>query len=168
LTTENKITLGEDLYHQQYTDIYSWANLVQLSKFRDAHCLFIGTSFTDPNQRRLLDIANTHRGDAAMRHFVIKRRYPHDTIETRLRRLLEENEDVFNRKVLQSIAFTELVTEMIDAVHRFDENDASSLGVQTVWVDEFPQIPEVLQKMRGQSQQAAAHGPGKAGAAPGQ
>jgi hypothetical protein len=103
-----------------------------------------------------------------MRHFVIKRRYPHDTIETRLRRLLEENEDVFNRKVLQSIAFTELVTEMIDAVHRFDENDASSLGVQTVWVDEFPQIPEVLQKMRGQSQQAAAHGPGKAGAAPGQ
>ena len=50
LNSENQITLGEDLYHQQYTDVYSWSNLIQLSKFKDFHCLLVGTSFTDPNK----------------------------------------------------------------------------------------------------------------------
>lgn len=148
LSAENEITLGENLYHQQYTNIYNWANLVQLSKFKDSHCLFMGTSLTDPNQRRLLDIANTLRGNSSMRHFIIKRRYPHETIEERLRSLLEANKDIFDEKVMHNIQFSELVQAMLEAVHKFDEKDASSLGVQTVWVDEFKEVPEVLKQMR--------------------
>jgi hypothetical protein len=149
LTSDNEITLGEDLYHEQYTNIYGWANLVQLSKYKDNHCLFIGTSLTDPDQRRLLDIANTQRGNATIRHFIIRKRYSPDTIEKRLRNLLEANEDVFDEKVRQNIQFTQLVQEMIEAVHKFDENDALSLGVKTVWIDEFAEAPGVLKQMRG-------------------
>jgi len=148
LTHQNMITLGEDLYHRQYTEVYSWANLVQLAKFKDNHCIFIGTSFTDPNQRRLLDIAATQRGDAQVQHFMIKKRYTASAIEKRLRTFLESNKDVFDRKAMQNIAFKELVEKMIDAVHRFDHNDALSLGVHTIWIDDFDEIPSVLKEMR--------------------
>lgn len=148
LTHDNQITLGEDLYHQQYTDVYSWANLVQLAKYKSSHCLFVGTSFTDPNQRRLLDIANDQRGGDPLRHFVIRKRYDVATIEIRLKRHLESSEEVFTQKVMQNIKLTELVKDMTDAIHRFDEVDAFSLGVQSLWVDQYSEVPTVLKNMR--------------------
>ena len=148
LNSKNRITLGENVYHQQYTDIYNWSNLVQLSKFRDGHCVFIGTSFTDPNQRRLLDIANTHRGNEPRRHFNIRKRYSSAEIGERLQNLLSQQKEIFTQKVMQNIKFSELAREMVDAVHRFDENDSFSLGVQTIWFDEYPEVPKILEDMR--------------------
>jgi hypothetical protein len=148
LTSSNQITLGEDLYHKQYTDIYSWANLVQLTKYKNNNCLFIGTSFTDPNQRRLLDIANTQRGDNPPKHYIIRKRYDISKIEESLKKFINSNEDVTNSKEKQNIKFSDLAQEMIEIIHRFDENDAYSLGVQSIWVDEHDEIPNILKNMR--------------------
>lgn len=149
LTEENQITLGEDLYHQQYTNIYNWQNLTQLNKFKDSSCIFIGSSLSDPNQRRLLDIANIQRGKSnAPEHFIIKPKYSLESIKRKLKYFLDNNTDVFSKKESAGIDFDELSKIMIDAVHKFEVNDASSLGVETIWVESYQDIPEILQNMR--------------------
>jgi len=75
IKTDNKITLSEDIYHAQYNDIYSWQNLVQLDKYQNCVCLFIGISLTDPNLRRLLDIAKNQRVDKSIVHYNIRKNY---------------------------------------------------------------------------------------------
>lgn len=52
-----KLLLAESDYQQEETEIYSWANLIQIQSFCTTTCLFIGTSMTDPNLRRLLRIS---------------------------------------------------------------------------------------------------------------
>ena len=49
INENNNITLGEFIYHEQYNAIYSWNNIVQINKFRDKTCFFIGSSLSDPN-----------------------------------------------------------------------------------------------------------------------
>jgi len=149
LTEDNQITLGEDLYHHQYTNVYNWQNLTQLNKFKDSSCLFIGSSLSDPNQRRLLDIANVQRGaNNSPEHFIIKQRYSLNIIRKKLKDFLEANFDVFTKKEQEGVDFDELAGFMIDAVHKFENNDALSLGVQVIWVDSHDEIPEILQNMR--------------------
>ena len=49
---------------------------------------------------------------------------------------------------MQHGQLNELGKDMTDAIHHFDEVDAFSLGVQSVWVDQYDEIPEVLKNMR--------------------
>jgi len=51
------LVFSEEGYHRLFGDPYSWSNLVQLGLLRDATCLMIGLSLTDPNLRRLLEVS---------------------------------------------------------------------------------------------------------------
>ena len=51
---KTRIILAEDDYHEELVAPYSWANLVQSSFLIASTCVFVGTSMTDPNLRRLL------------------------------------------------------------------------------------------------------------------
>lgn len=55
----SNIILAEIDYQQETKEPYSWANLVQLQLFNNSTCIFIGTSMTDPNIRRLLSISSS-------------------------------------------------------------------------------------------------------------
>lgn len=145
LTEQNQITFGESIYHKQYIDIYSWNNIVQINKFRDSNCVFIGSSLTDPNIRRLLDIAKKQKGEKEENHFIFKMRHKKESVKIRLRNLLKENQKLLNEKTLD---FDDTVKFLINIIERFEESDTSSFGVRTIWIDEWSEIPEILKIVR--------------------
>lgn len=61
--------LSEEEYHRVYANSYNWSNVEQIHALSRTTCIFIGWSMTDPNLRRLLDIANKD-SEADPRHFV--------------------------------------------------------------------------------------------------
>ena len=148
LTESNKITFGENVYHQQYINMYSWNNIVQINKFRENNCLFIGTSLTDPNTRRLLDIANQQRTKKDGSHFIFKKKYKTEYVSKMLKVILNDNQDILNQKNQTSQNFNETVDNLINIIQSFEENDLNSFGIKTIWIDEFEEIPELISKIR--------------------
>lgn len=151
LTTKNKVVLSEDGYHQQYSDVYGWSNLIQINKFKDYNCVFIGLSFSDPNLRRLLDISKNERGDNEIHHYCIKKRLDQDDVEKKLKKLLSENNEILEDKMRAELDLPEFSNELVNLMEKFEENDALSFGVGIIWVASYDDIPEVLNKIRTKS-----------------
>ncbi len=145
LDKDNHITLSEGFYHQQYSDIYSWNNITQINKFKDKTCLFLGTSLTDPNTRRLLDIARIQKGDRHHFHYIIKKEYELEEIKEELKRLIQRKPD---EQVTTNLKLDETASLLKQIIERFEENDCLSLGVKTIWVKSFDEYPELLSKVK--------------------
>ena len=64
-----RIILAENEYHSQYLAQHSWSNIVVSRVLMESTCLFVGTSMTDPNLRRLVDAA--FRENTLQQHFLI-------------------------------------------------------------------------------------------------
>ncbi len=144
----NKITLSEDVYHEQYNAIYSWNNLVQLNKYSDCMCLFIGLSLTDPNLRRLLDIARIQRGDKKPVHFSIRKRYSSYELEKNLSQLLEQNPELLDEKSKAKLNLKESVKHLVSVMEKFEMQDDLSFGISTIWIDDYDDIPLILKSIR--------------------
>lgn len=142
------ITFGESIYHKQYTDIYSWNNIVQINKFRDSNCLFIGSSLTDPNTRRLLDIARKQKGKDNENHFTFRIRHTKERIKNKLQYLLSENNQLLNEKSLAQLNFDETVEFLITIIEKFEESDTNSFGVKIIWINDYNEIPLILKEIR--------------------
>lgn len=67
---DSEIILSEEEYHKVYREPYHWASVVQLYALQYKTCFFIGLSMSDPNLRRLLDIALHDSNRDKARHFV--------------------------------------------------------------------------------------------------
>ena len=148
LGNENRITLGEFVYHEQYNNIYSWNNIVQINKFRDKVCLFVGTSLTDPNIRRLLDIAKTQKKSTKF-HYVFKIKTNKNWLKETMIKLIEENPEFDDDKININSKLDELIDFLIEFKNRFEEKDSESLGVKTVWIEDYDKdISEILKKIR--------------------
>lgn len=115
---KTELVFSEDAYHSQFIDAFSWSNLIQLTKLTQNTCLFIGISLTDPNMRRLLDVAWRKNPDKIMSHFIIKKNpeHPKESSLERVSKLLEEQ-------------------------------DANALGLNIIWIDSFNDIPNVLNRI---------------------
>lgn len=148
ITSKNKVVLSEDGYHQQYTDVYDWSNLIQINKFKDSNCLFIGISFSDPNLRRLLDIAKNERGDDEIHHYCFKKKHDSKSVKTRLEKLLSENNDLLDEKARADMGLDEVVSDLIELMEKFEENDALSFGVGIIWIDSYDDIPNLIKTIR--------------------
>ena len=148
LTEANQITFGEKIYHKQYTDIYSWNNIVQINKFRENNCLFIGTSLTDPNTRRLLDISNQQRTMTKGSHFIFKLKFKREDVKKALELLLTQNQQLLDEKAKANLKLDETVDTLIETIESFEENDLNSFGIKTIWIEKYSEIPELLKMIR--------------------
>jgi len=119
ISTDSDVVFSEDSYHTQFIEPFSWSNLIQLNKLSQNTCLFIGLSLTDPNLRRLLDVANRKDPTNNLNHYIIKRT-PN----------LSDN----SNKIDDLMIFLE-------------EQDANELGLNVIWVDEFDEIAPLIRKL---------------------
>lgn len=112
---EVELVFSEDAYHGQFIDPFSWSNLIQLAKLTQNTCLFVGISLTDPNMRRLLDVAWRKNPDKVMSHYIVKKlpRFSDGDVLDEVSKLLEEQ-------------------------------DANALGLNAIWVDDFTEVPTIL------------------------
>lgn len=149
LTHENRITLSEDVYHQQYSDIYSWNNIEQINRFRDYTCLFIGTSFIDPNLRRVLDIATQQRGrDHEVQHYIVRSKYEVGQVQDQIAKVLEANRSLFDEKQRTKMSLEKTTESLVRLMHSFEEEDGQSFGVETIWVEDYSKLPYKLQAIQ--------------------
>ncbi|GGX97526.1 TIR domain-containing protein [Massilia dura] len=108
------LVFSEDAYHSQFIDPFSWSNLIQLNKLTQNTCLFVGISLTDPNMRRLLDVAWRKNAEKTLPHFIIKLApRQHSALDQRILRILEEQ-------------------------------DANGLGLNVIWINDYTEIPGLL------------------------
>jgi len=127
-----KLVLSENRYHDLYADSYTYANMEQLELLRNATCIIIGCSLTDPNQRRLLAIAAASPGDARLHYAFVKRT---KSIPDGSRNL--------------DTASKALANFVFDKYHAMTEAFLFTLGVNVIWFEEFEDIPPILRRIRG-------------------
>jgi hypothetical protein len=114
-----EVVFSEDAYHSQFMDSFSWSNLVQLTKLSQNTCLFIGLSMTDPNLRRLLDVAQRKSPEKALSHFIMKKT------------------PQFSGKA-----------DVIDDLGRLlEEQDANALGLNVIWIEDYDEIPSFIRRI---------------------
>jgi len=116
LPKDANIVFSEDSYHSQFIEPFSWSNLIQLNKLSHNTCLFIGLSLTDPNLRRLLDVAARKNPERSLNHYIIKKIPNHS----------ESNDTIDELAIF------------------LEEQDANELDLNVIWVDKFDEIPRVL------------------------
>lgn len=71
--------LSEREYHRLYSDDFHWSNVELLHALTRNTCFLVGLSMSDPNLRRLLDIAR-YEDSGSARHYVFIRKEPLDTV----------------------------------------------------------------------------------------
>jgi SIR2-like domain len=113
------LVFSEDSYHDQFLDAFSWTNLIQLTKMTQTTCLFIGLSATDPNLRRLLDVAWRKNPEKVPSHFIVKK-----------------------LPLSPSPTLTELTVTL-------EEQDANELGLNMIWINDHDSLPEILRTISG-------------------
>lgn len=91
LTSGMSVVFSEDAYHDQFIDPFSWSNLIQLSKFGQNTCVFVGLSLSDPNLRRLLDVSNRKEANVDNRHYIIQKRKDSSVRNTLIETLQEQD-----------------------------------------------------------------------------
>jgi serine/threonine protein kinase len=152
LYPNNKITLSEDLYHQLYTDIYCWNNIIQINKFTNNTCLFIGTSLTDPNLRRLLDVAKGLREEKSIPHFMLIKHKDEQRLADKtmfIDKIYEKCEkNGVSEKEEQDTMIENYRQLFINRAEILEEDDAHSFGIGTIWINDHDEIPTVLKEIR--------------------
>lgn len=123
------LVFSEEGYHQIYSEAYHWSNLVQLASLKETTCLMVGLSLTDPNLRRLLEIAA--KSTDRPKHFAFLPRVS-----------LEKFTKDDGKNVVR--APTGVSKRFLDRHHSLNEEVMRELGVNVIWYESYDEIPKIL------------------------
>lgn len=126
------LVFSEEGYHKIYNESYHWSNLIQLNSLKETTCVMIGLSMTDPNLRRLLEIAA--RSIEKPKHYAFMKR---TNIES-----FSKDDD---KKVIN--APMSVIKTFLDRHHSLNEEVLKELGVNIIWYESYDEIPELLQQI---------------------
>lgn len=126
---ESLLIFSEENYHEVFSDPYHWSNLVQLTNFREKNCVMIGLSMTDPNLRRLLEIA-ARRIDES-KHFAFMQRASIKKITS----LIEEGKPTIDE---------DIINQFNNNHHTLYEAILQELGISIIWYEDHKEIPDLL------------------------
>ena len=135
LKNEHQIVFSEDAYHSQFIDPFSWSNLIQLTHLSQHQCLFVGISLADPNLRRLLDVAMRKNPSREANHYLMRKRHDHEEILAKVK-----------GKAAKRLA-VERGRKLVALVEDMEEQDANKLGLKVIWVDDYDDIPPLLNRL---------------------
>lgn len=124
---DSLLVFSEEGYHSVMLDPYHWSNLIQLNYLRENTCLFIGLSMTDPNLRRLLDIAMRKRTGDECQHYAILKK---ETL------------------IVDSESNNSSISNFSSVNNGIQEEVLKELGVNIIWVNDHDDIPELIKSIR--------------------
>lgn len=133
------VVFSEEEYHKRYSNSFHWSNVEQLHALSRMHCFFIGLSMTDPNLRRLLDIAHNMNTTNEDTHFAFLRR--------------TKKNDYCMPEVQKSCKYVHISKSLVDEKKQKEIYDLNygviesifrDLGVQIIWYEDFDELPKLL------------------------
>lgn len=127
----SKLVFSEESYFALQSDHYSWANFEQLKLLRETTCLLLGLSGTDPNLRSLLDI--DFRQSKRAKHFICLKR--------------QKVSDLLSNTEASNVRST-VAEHFLNVHHSFLEHSFADLGLNAIWVNEYDDLPSLLQDVR--------------------
>lgn len=148
---ECRLVFTEDDYHGLTTSVFHWALTAIVHYLRHNRVLFIGLSMLDPNLRRLLDASYVF-GDIPA-HWQIQRRHKIATAE--MRNVLRDIRDRARRFRLEMEIdppkevpeLREAVLSVLEQADSYDRNLFEAMGVKTLWVEDYDDIPALLERI---------------------
>jgi hypothetical protein len=141
------IIFTEPDYHRLTESVFHWSLSEVVERLRKSTVLFVGLSMSDPSLRRLLDAS---RNSDVPPHWQIQRRHEirdHEVLEA----MAEVERRARNYATLLGFDERKKPVELEESIHAalrqadtYDREVFESMGVKTIWVDRFDDIPDVI------------------------
>lgn len=128
---DSLLIFSEKNYHTIMSDPYNWSNLTQLNFFRENTCLFIGQSGTDPNLRRLLEIAKQR--NKVSKHFII---------------LKKTDKELLLKDFGSELPDEQTSNTILEVHHRIQEISFDEIGLNVIWINDYNEINDILRKIK--------------------
>jgi hypothetical protein len=144
------IVFTERDYHALTEGVFHWALTEVVWHLRHHTVLFVGLSMSDPNLRRLLDAALT---PGQPPHYQLQKRHQvlPENKDTVLKQL-ESSARQWRRKFRRGIekGSNQLFGVLETSLHQADDFDTQlfgKMGVNTIWLNDYKQIPKMLDEI---------------------
>ena len=136
------VVFSEEEYHYRYANSYHWSNVEQLHALSRMHCFFVGLSMSDPNLRRLLDVAHRMNCTDEIPHFAFLKR-------TKLEEYCvpSVNKTCKYVHVSKSLIDEKKQKEIYDLNYGVIENIFRELGVHVIWYESHDDLPDLLSEV---------------------
>jgi hypothetical protein len=153
----NEFVFTEDDYHRLTYSMFHWSLAEITSYLRNNTVLFIGLSMSDPNLRRLLDATHIPNGNSDKtfkpEHFLIRKEYrlaqqdQNDVMNEVEQRARRKGKSLGRDEIKKFDNLLNAINVMLKEAHSFDHELFKNMGVGTIWVEEFDDIPFVLDEI---------------------